>query len=141
MLLYAGDVVVCFTAWHILHDEIPLSAAGPYSSSVLACVIWFAASGKVITRYHCVLQGLMLVVVWPAIVCFTAAGTFFTIKYQQQINQQLGTGFGYTICLSFINIISSQAVETTTHWEEWHPSLSTNVSLISIHTQVCCSHV
>lgn len=75
------------------------------------------------------LQGLYLTVLWPAIVCFTAAGTFFTIRYQQQINQQLGTGFGYTICLSFINIVSSQAISSTTEWEDWHPSLRTNVRL------------
>lgn len=73
------------------------------------------------------LQGFLLIVLWPAIVCFTAAGTFFTIKYQQQINQQLDTGFGYTICLSFINIVSSQAIQTSTEWEDWHPSLRTNV--------------
>lgn len=74
------------------------------------------------------LQGLLLVVVWPCIVGFTAAGTFFTVRYQQQINQQLNTGFGSTICLSFINIISSQAVSYTTDFEQWHPNVRTNVS-------------
>ena len=74
------------------------------------------------------LQGLLLVVVWPCIVGFTAAGTFFTVRYQQQINQQLNTGFGSTICLSFINIISSQAVSYTTEFEQWHPNVRTNVS-------------
>lgn len=74
------------------------------------------------------LQGFLLVVIWPCIVGFTAAGTFFTVRYQQQINQQLNTGFGSTICLSFINIISSQAVSYTTDFEQWHPNVRTNVS-------------
>lgn len=75
----------------------------------------------------CCLQTLFLLVLWPTIVCFTAAGTFFVIKYQQQINQQLNTGFGYTICLSFINIMSSQLISFTTDLEDWHPNLRTNV--------------
>lgn len=74
-------------------------------------------------------------VVWPCIVGFTAAGTFFTVRYQQQINQQLNTGFGSTICLSFINIVSSQAVSYTTEFEQWHPNVRTNVSFPS-----CCPH-
>ena len=45
-----------------------------------------------------------------------------------QINQQLDTGFAYTIRLAFINIVSSQAIQTSTEWEDWHPSLRTNVS-------------
>ena len=75
---------------------------------------------------------MFLLVLWPAIVSFTAAGTFFVIKYQQQINQQLNTGFGYTICLSFINIMSSQLISFTTDLEDWHPNLRTNVRLLSV---------
>jgi len=74
------------------------------------------------------LQALLLIIIWPAIVGFTATGTFFVIKYQQQIIQQLNTGFGSTICLSFINIISSQLVSFSTDLEEWHPNVRTNVS-------------
>jgi hypothetical protein len=74
-------------------------------------------------------QALLLIIIWPGIVGFTAAGTFFVIKYQQQIIQQLNTGFGSTICLSFINIISSQLVSFSTDLEEWHPNVRTNVSL------------
>ena len=77
----------------------------------------------------CCLQGLLLAVMWPCIVAFTAAGTFFVVRYQQQINQQLNTGFGSTICLSFINIISSQAVSYSTDFEDWHPNVRTNVSV------------
>ena len=75
-----------------------------------------------------ILQALLLVIVWPGIVGWTAAGTFFVIKYQQQIIQELNTGFGSTICLSFINIVSSQAVSFSTDLEEWHPNVRTNVS-------------
>lgn len=108
-------------------------ATGPVSHALFAFYIGSALQHCSVVCNHdsssCLLQGLFLIVLWPAIVCFTAAGTFFTIKYQQQINQQLGTGFGYTILLSFINIVSSEAVSFTTEWEEWHPSLRTNVGL------------
>ncbi|DBA94620.1 hypothetical protein WJX77_009861 [Trebouxia sp. C0004] len=77
-------------------------------------------------------KALLLIIVWPGIVVFTAAGTFFVIKYQQQIIQQLNTGFGSTICLSFINIISSQLVSFSTEFEEWHPSVRTNVEAVKL---------
>ena len=93
-----------------------------------ACCGKSSATAAMHTADLALLQGLLLVVVWPCIVGFTAAGTFFTVRYQQQINQQLNTGFGSTICLSFINIISSQAVSYTTDFEQWHPNVRTNVS-------------
>ena len=67
--------------------------------------------------------------VWPLMVCGTAAATYLIVTNNDLIIQRTGFGFAPLIMLSLVSVISNVLCTMSVLTEDWHPRMRTNVCL------------
>ncbi len=65
--------------------------------------------------------------VWPLMVCGTAAATYLIVTNNDLIIQRTGFGCAPLIMLSLVSVISNVLCTMSVLTEDWHPRMRTNV--------------